>query len=286
MKAVVVTGAAGGLGQAICADLERDGWQVFAAVRSLESVTDLHGTPVELDVTSPETIARASQSVAAAVGPNGVHALVNNAGVSVDGPLELVTVDALRRQFEVNVIGQIAVTQAFLPALRAARGRIVNIGGAGGRLPLPMYGALSASKAALDSLTSVLRMELKHQGIAVSYIEPGALRTPFFDKAAEAARRDGYGSGADVQALYRGAIETAAEALTNSPASDVETAAKAVSKALRARRPRARYVVGGQARLGLLVLPNVPEKVRDRVLMSSLKLGPDAFTTGPPARII
>src|SRR5712691_1484475 len=127
MKTAFVTGASGGVGRVTVRRLEELGWRVFSGVHSLDAAHGL-GIPVELDVTDADSIARAREAIAARVGQDALQGLVNNAGLSVDGPLQLVSVDALRQQFDVNVIGQIAVTQALLPLLRAGRGRVVNVG--------------------------------------------------------------------------------------------------------------------------------------------------------------
>jgi NAD(P)-dependent dehydrogenase (short-subunit alcohol dehydrogenase family) len=284
MKSVVVTGATGGVGRVLVSRLKERGWHVFVAARDVEAARDLGGTAVELDLAVPETIERARSAVAAEVGSSGLQGLVNNAGISVDGPVELLTLEGLRHQFEVNVVGQVAVTQAFLPLLRDGGGRVVNMGGAAGRLPLPMYGALSASKAALDVLTAALRMELRHQGVPVSYIEPGALRSGFFERSGQAARRYRHDDQVDDQARYAVALEAAAKALADSPASPVEAAAAAIVKALTARRPAARYVVGTQTKLALRLLPHLPVALRERVLMSSLGLKPSTFAPQPVDR--
>lgn len=194
----------------------------------------------------------------------------------------MVPLAALRRQFEVNVIGQVAVVQAFLPLLRAAGGRILNVGGAAGRMTLPMYGALSASKAALDSLSSALRMELKYQGVIVSYIEPGAVRTDFFGKSAQATREQGYAGNPRTLEIYAKAIAASAKGLAASPASSVSEVVDAMAEALTASQPAARYVVGRQARLGLRLLPKLPVGLRDRLLMSSLGLNSEVFKPGLP----
>ena len=287
-KTVLITGASGGVGEAAVRSFDDLGWQVFAGVRSLERGEKIAKagstvTPVELDLCDEASIARAARELALQLGPQGLDGLVNNAGLSIDGPLELLAVDDLRHQFEVNVIGQVAVIQAFLPMLRLARGRVVNIGGAAGRLTLPMYGGLSASKAALDSLTTALRMELKYQGVSVSYIEPGALQTKFFEKAASRRSRDE--GNADAQRIYSKAIEVSSNALAKSSTSPVEAAVDAIVKAFTARRPAARYVVGRQAKLGLLFLPHLPATLRERLMMSSLGLRRETFdsATDQPA---
>lgn len=281
-KSVLITGASGGIGSAAVRSMETRGWRVFAGVRTLEAGEQLARShpgviPVELDVCEEDSVAMAREEVGRQLAGRGLDGLVNNAGCSVDGPVELLTLTALRQQLEVNVIGQITVTQAFLPMLRLAQGRIVNMGGAAGRMTLPMYGALSASKGALDSLTDALRMELKHQGVLVSYIEPGAVETRFFRTSAEAALRDGQAGTPEIQQIYAKAIEASARALADSRTSPVDHVVRAIVKALTSRRPAARYIVGTEAKVGLRVLLRLPVGVRDRVLMSSLGLARKAF---------
>lgn len=272
-----MTGASGGVGRASVRRLTQAGWNVFAGMRSVESPLELPALAIELDITDQDSLARARETIATRVGIGGLQGLVNNAGLSVDGPLEIVTIDGLRRQFEVNVIGQIAATQAFLPLLRAGRGRVINIGGAAGRVALPMYGGLSASKAAFDSLSEALRMELKHQGVHVSYIEPGGLDTQFFHTAAESQRRDGYTGSTEVKNIYAKALEAAASALADSPKSPVDHAARAIERALTARRPSSRYRVGRDARFLLPILRRLPAGARDRLMMTNLGISHDTF---------
>jgi NAD(P)-dependent dehydrogenase (short-subunit alcohol dehydrogenase family) len=283
-KNVLVTGASGGIGSALVRRLDADGWRVFAGVRSESAAGALTKDtaaviPVELDITDESSIRAARHAVHSELGREGLDGLVNNAGVIVQGPLELVPVHALRRQFEVNVIGQIAVTQAFLPRLRAAQGRVVNVGAVSGRVTIPMLGPISASKTALESLTDALRMELMHQGVRVSIIEPGALETEIFAKAATAGEQDGYAGDEATQRLYVKAIEASTRALADARPGPVDSAVNAVKKALTARRPEARYVVGRDASQ-VMMLRHLPQRVRDRMLMSNLGLGPEAFASG------
>lgn len=284
-KAVVVTGASGGIGTVAVQRLDELGWQVFAGVRSQDAAERLRAIgrrvfPVRLDVCDEASVAEARRVVSAELRGKGLDGLVNNAGASVAGPVELLSAQALRHQLDLNVIGQIAVTQAFLPDLRAKRGRIVMMGGAAGRLTLPMYGALSASKGALDSLSDALRMELRHQGVSVSYIEPGAIRTGFFDVSARAAKDAHREAPPEIERIYQRAIADALAALTKSPSSPPEHAARAIVKALTDRRPAARYIVGRQAWMGLHFLRHAPVGLRDRVLLSSLGLGRESFARG------
>jgi NAD(P)-dependent dehydrogenase (short-subunit alcohol dehydrogenase family) len=282
---VLVTGASGGLGSATVTRLGDLGWQVFAGVRSREAGEELAlgrptVTPVELDICDENTVAAARSRIDGDLAGRGLDALVNNAGLVVQGPLELVPLHALRRQFEVNVIGQMAVTQAFLPLLRAGRGRVVNITGAAGRVTVPMLGAISASKAALESASDALRMELKHQGVRVSIVTPGLLRTQLHEKSTESARRDGYAGSAESQRIYAEALRQLEEKLRTAKESPVEMAVAAIVKALTAERPAPRYVVGRDAKQ-LLLLERLPERLRDRLLMWNRGLTPDVFR---PAR--
>ena len=173
--------------------MDRRGFRVFAGVRSPSAAEKLRAkassrlTAVTIDVTDIASIAAAVDRVAAAVGDTGLAGLVNNAGIVVPGPLEAVPIDALRRQLEVNVIGQVAVTQAFLPLLRKARGRVVNMSSINGGLSIPCLGPYAASKWALEAINDALRQELRRFGIRVSSVVPGAISTPIWEKSSAAA---------------------------------------------------------------------------------------------------
>ena len=186
--AVVVTGASTGIGEACALQLDRMGFSVFAGVRreadgkALEQKASGRLTPVFIDVADEVSIASAVETVSAAVGDAGLAGLVNNAGIAVPAPIELVPLDALRRQLEVNVIGQVSVTQAFLPLVRKAQGRIVNMGSIAGRLAIPFLGPYCMSKFAMEALTDSLRVELRPWGIKVSLVEPGRISTPIWGK--------------------------------------------------------------------------------------------------------
>ena len=188
-RAVVITGASTGIGEACALELDRRGWHVFAGVRSDEAAANLRQkasdrlSPVMIDVVDPESIAAAAKTISASVGDTGLAGLVNNAGIVVSGPLEFVAVDAIRQQLEVNVIGQIAVTQAMLPMLRNGPGRIVNMGSISGFVTAPYMGPYSMSKFALEAMTNAFRLELRNAGITSSVIEPASVKTPIWDKA-------------------------------------------------------------------------------------------------------
>jgi len=189
-RAVLLTGAGGGVGQATAKALADRGFRVYAGVRDHSG--DLAQSPnvrtVQLDVTEPDSVACAVTEVLGD-GCSALHGIINNAGVIVQGPLELVTPEELRYQFDVNVFGAAAVTQAFLPLLRAGHGRLVNITAASARVAGPFFGPVSASKAALQSLSDAQRLELAHWGLPVVVIEPGLLDTAIFDKSAAATAK-------------------------------------------------------------------------------------------------
>src|SRR6185312_16425833 len=185
--AVVVTGASSGIGEACARRLAGLGFQVFAGVRRPEDgerlARDVPGLrPLILDVTDADSIAQATRTVEQQTGGRGLAGLVNNAGVAVPAPIEYQPIDDFRRQLEINLIGQVAVTQAFLPQLRAARGRIVNMSSIGGKVAVPLLGAYAASKFGLEGFSDTLRRELRPWGIRVAVVEPGTIATPIWDK--------------------------------------------------------------------------------------------------------
>jgi NAD(P)-dependent dehydrogenase (short-subunit alcohol dehydrogenase family) len=261
---VVVTGASSGIGEACALRLARNGRRVLAGVRTGADAERLRGLgvePVMLDVTDPASIAAAAESLEG--GP--LHGLVNNAGIAVSMPLEFLPLEELRRQLEVNLVGQVAVTQAFLPYLRETRGRIVNVGSIAGHSSLPFLGGYAASKHALEAVTDALRVELQPFGIEVVIVEPGSIATPMWRKGAEGSQRLAADMPADLGRLYGGRMEAfrraAAAAQRLEPAENV---AEVVERALSAERPKTRYLVGRDARRRARV-ERLPDRLRDRV---------------------
>ena len=277
--AVVITGASTGIGAASAVELARRGFCVFAGVRKQDNgqpPTDQspYIVPVSLDVTDTGQIAAAAESVGRAVGDAGLAGLVNNAGIVVAAPLEIVPLDRLRLQLEVNVVGQVAVTQAFLPLLRKARGRIVNMSSLNGRISSPYLAPYAASKHALEAINNALRSELRAWGIGVSVIEPGATATPIWDRALAAADAlAGEISDQDI-GLYRGDLDAMRQAMRNSAkrALPVDTVVRCVVHALAARRPRARYPVGLKVNLLLRAYKWIPDHIWDWIIQRSLGL--------------
>ena len=269
---VVVTGASTGIGRASALHLAARGFDVLAGVRKPEDGERLREaaangslTPLRLDVTDADSVRAAGATVDDRTGERGLAGLVNNAGVGTGGPLEFIPLDDIRRQFEVNLIGQIAVTQAMLGALRKARGRIVNMGSAGGHTPPPFVGPYAASKAALRATSESLRRELRPWGIWVATVEPGSIATPIWDKGAATAKevRGRLPEGTD--ALY-GDVLDGAGAMTEKLAAagaPPEKVARVVAHALTARRPRREYVVGRDAKMQIALDRVLPTRAFD-----------------------
>jgi NAD(P)-dependent dehydrogenase (short-subunit alcohol dehydrogenase family) len=276
-RAIVVTGASTGIGAACVADLAARDFTVFAGARTPAAVpADATGRviPVRLDVTDPDSIAEAAALVTARVGTAGLAGLVNNAGIVVSGPIEILPLEALRRQLEVNVVGQVAVTQAFLPLLRAARGRIVNMSSVAGRAVSPTLGAYAASKFALEAISDALRQELQPLGVHVAVIEPGAIATPIWRKSLVDADGQLGDLPAHVTSLY-GTVATRMRRMAERAAERAIPAAavaSAVHHALTAARPRTRYMIGADARLQVMVREWLPDRLGDAAVRLALRV--------------
>jgi NAD(P)-dependent dehydrogenase (short-subunit alcohol dehydrogenase family) len=268
---ILVTGASSGIGRACVVRFAERGYRTFAGVRNMSDGEGLkaHSSgriePVLLDVTRPESI----EGALAVAGDQPLAGLVNNAGIARVGPLELLSIDAWRRQFEVNVIGLVAVTQTFLPLLRRGRGRIVNIGSIAGRSALPGSGAYDASKFAVEAITDVLRMELHAWGISVSVIEAGAVATPIWEKSLQEVDDLSRQVAPERYALYSGLMAKVREEASQSArnAIPVDAVVKVVEHAMTARKPKTRYLVGRDTWPWLL-LNCLPDRWRDRLILS------------------
>lgn len=276
-RTAVVTGASSGIGQATAHHLAANGFAVFAGVRdedAAERVGSEGLTPLRLDVTDGDSIADAAEVVREATGASGLSALVNNAGIAVSAPLELVPIEKLREQLEINVIGQVAVTQAFLPALRAAGGRIVNVSSIGGRVALPLAGPYAASKFALEAITDSLRRELRHLGVKVIAIEPGGVKTPIWGKGTQTADAVAEEADPDIAALYSDlttALRAQAHKIATETGIEPTEVAEAIGKALTVARPRTRYLVGRDAKLRGKAARVLPDSALDSLIARALK---------------
>ncbi|GAA4100232.1 SDR family oxidoreductase [Nonomuraea soli] len=267
---VLVTGASTGIGRASALLLAKEGFTVYAGVRK-EADAEALGpgvVPVLLDVTDGEQIAAAGERI------GRLDALVNNAGIGVTGPVEFVPLEALRRQYEVNVFGQVALTQVMLPKLRASKGRVVTVGSVGSWITLPFGGPLCSSKHAIRSLNDALRMELRPFGVAAVLIEPGSIHTDAVDKLEDELEPRLASLGAEGRRLYGAAYRTmVAGGLREERAgSSPEVVARAVLHALTARRPRSRYPVGRKSRLMSTLGRVVPQYTLDRLRLRALGL--------------
>ena len=277
---VLITGASSGIGAACAIGCAGRGMTVFAGVRNLAAGDALQAQagkaiiPVQLDVTDGESITKAADLVARHVGEAGLSGLVNNAGIAIGSPLELIPLQQLRRQLEVNVVGQIAVTQAVLPLLRRAHGRIVNMGSIAGRGTIPMMGPYSASKHALEALTDALRLELYPWGIEVAIIEPGAVATPIWDKSMQTSLDVESGMPTDRKHLYEAAAQSIRESVGQAAARaiPVDAVVEAVLHALTAKRPKTRYLVGRDAKLRAVMVKWLPDRLQDWILKKALNL--------------
>lgn len=279
-RAVVITGASTGIGAACALHLDRLGFAVFAGVRkaedgeALQTMSSGRLVPLELDVTDLTTIQKSHGIVSEATKEQGLFGLINNAGIAVVGPLEAVPIFDLRQQLEVNVIGQVAVTQVFLPLVRQARGRIVNMGSIAGRSTMPLMGPYSASKFALEAITDALRLEVQQWGIHVSIIEPGAIATPIWNKSAiEAAERE-TAIEAELRTLYKPIVAAVRKVVgeASKRAISPDTVARVVEDAMTTPTPKTRYLVGTDAKLRALMMKLLPDRISDRMLTWILKL--------------
>jgi NAD(P)-dependent dehydrogenase (short-subunit alcohol dehydrogenase family) len=264
---VLLSGASTGIGRAVAERLAARGWRVVAGARSdadLEALSALAGTQaVRLDVTSDDDVHAAAEAAG-----ERLDALVNNAGIAVTGPVEGLPVDAWREQLEVNLLGQVRVTRAALPAIIAARGRVVNMSSIGGRMALPLFGPYAASKFALEAMNDALRRELRAHGVTVVAIEPGAIATPIWGKGTASAESYLATLEEPVRQRYGSLIATirrqAERAAVNGASPDAVAAV--VETALTAKRPRTRYVVGREARVQSLMVRALPDRAVDAVI--------------------
>jgi NAD(P)-dependent dehydrogenase (short-subunit alcohol dehydrogenase family) len=269
MPSVLVTGAGRGIGKSIVQHLAGRGWDVIAGVRTEAdgaAVTALDSqriSSVILDVTDAGHIAALDESL-----PQRLDAVVNNAGVVVSGPIEAVGPDDWRKQLEINVIGQLAVTQAVLPRLRDSRGRAVFISSVNGRLSMPMVGAYCASKFALEAAVDALRMELRPWHIGVAIVEPAQTDTDMWRTADDMVEQAESALTAEQRDLYARHIAGFKKMIPVSQKMAVPAAkvSAVVEQALTARRPRARYVVGAGNKLQVALMTNLPTSARDVVL--------------------
>jgi NAD(P)-dependent dehydrogenase (short-subunit alcohol dehydrogenase family) len=279
MPAVLLTGASRGIGRATALRLARAGWTVYATVRSAADGEALAAEaagaavhPLRLEVTSDEQIAALDEAL-----PERLDAIVNNAGIVVSGPLETLSAADLREQFDVNVVGAVALTNLVLPRLRASHGRIVFVSSLSGVISTPMTGAYNASKFALEAIADAWRLELRPWGIKVVLVEPAMTDTDLWRKAPETLEAEAAEMSAEHRELYAEHLDGMRKTVPRMQkmAKPVDTVAAAIEKALTAARPRARYPVGADVRVQAALSGVTPDRVKDAAF---------ARLTGTPAR--
>ncbi|NHA13434.1 SDR family oxidoreductase [Thioalkalivibrio sp. XN279] len=275
MKNVLVTGTSTGIGHSTALELARRGWRVFAGVRKeadgealkREAEGEVH--IVLLDVADEASIDSATALLAEQTGGE-LHGLVNNAGVYLGGPLELMRPDEIRKTLDVNVTGLLLLTRACLPLLRAAPGRIVNISSISGLIAMPGVSVYAASKHAVEAVTDALRVELQPFGIKVIAVEPGGVKTPIWDKGAkrDAAAREDRGT-AETRELYAPLVRLLEKLNAKPGGLPPEALAEVVTEALESAKPKNRYLVGKDAK-ALKLLTRLPDGLRDKTIAAKI----------------
>lgn len=271
-KSVLITGASTGIGKDIAEKLALEGYKVYGTVRKekdAEALKEISENiiPVIMDVSKHETIVKAYEFVKQELGENKLYALINNAGIAVAGPLELIPIEELRKQFDVNYFGVIDTTQVFFDLLDKENSKIVNMSSVGGKVASPFLGPYSSSKFALEAMSDSLRREIGHTNIEVILIEPGRIVTPIWDKADDL----------DVE-LYKGTdyedvlekVKTLAVEGGKQGAS-VDLVSKTVSDVLKRKYNKARYWVSGSPLAEVFIPRMLPDKVLDKVVNFAMK---------------
>lgn len=260
--------------------LDREGWRVFAGVRRDEDAESLRAeasdrlVPVKLDVTDATQIAAAAGRIDETVGERGLDGIVNNAGVAILGPLETIPLEDFRRQIEVNLTAQVAVTQATLASIRRARGRVVFVSSIGGRMALPFGAPYHAAKFGIEAVADCLRQELRPWRIAVSVIEPGSIDTPIWERGERTADEIALRSPSAQEELYGETIKRFRKAVRRTAERGIppEKVAAAICHALSASRPRTRYLVGVDASGQALAARFLPARAMDVVVRRVMRI--------------
>jgi NAD(P)-dependent dehydrogenase (short-subunit alcohol dehydrogenase family) len=272
----IVTGASTGIGAATARELARRGFHVLAGVRCHRDADAIRAPGIEpliIDITNQEHIRALATRVQGDPRGRAVRALVNNAGIGVNVPVEAYPIDEWRRLFEVNLFGHVAVTQALLPALIDSLGRVVNISSVGGKVAMATYGPYAATKFALEAVSDSLRRELAPLGVRVVVIEPGAVVTEMLGRASATAHEQASVMTPEQSKRYGGlvhavAMQAASAATSGLPAN---AAAKVIAKAVTARKPRTRYTVGRDAAVITRLARILPDRTLDHVIATGLR---------------
>ncbi|MEU4237386.1 SDR family oxidoreductase [Actinoplanes sp. NPDC026619] len=273
---VLISGASTGMGAATARELAGRGYHVLAGVRRESDAAALRGPnvePVFLDVTDPAQIEAVAGRIAADPARRPLRAVINNAGIAINAPVELLSMDEWRRQFEVNLFGHIAVTKAVLPALLASSGRVVNISSVGGKVALPTYGAYAGAKFAMEGMSDALRRELAPHGVQVVVVEPGGVQTEMTGHGIERMNDTIAGMTPAERGRYGGLLQAIISQATGFTKAGLpaEAAGRIIADAATVRRPRARYTVGRDAAILTRLSRLLSDRALDRVMAANLR---------------
>ncbi len=282
-KAVLITGASTGIGLASAIELSKT-LKVFAGVRKTEDERKIQDfknpnlVPIRIDVADPASISSAVREIQNQLSGEPLWGLINNAGVAIGGPIETLPMQRFREQFEVNVFGLIATTQAFLPQIRKAEGRVVNISSISGLLATPFLGPYCGSKFAVEAISDALRRELMQYNVKVSIVEPGPIQTPIWQKSL--GRKEEFLEGASEEALgvYGPMMESFEKAIveTEKSAVPVEKVVEKIVHAMTSERPKTRYLVGPSSRFVSVMKKWAPDRFLDKMMVLKIKSGKPA----------
>jgi NAD(P)-dependent dehydrogenase (short-subunit alcohol dehydrogenase family) len=282
--AVVVTGASTGIGRATALLLDEKGYRVFAGVRKEDDAKSLAAdasdrlTPITIDVTQESSISAAQETVEGALGKDGLVGLVNNAGVGGGGgPIEHMDLKDLRDTLEVNLIGQVAVSQAFIPLLRESKGTIVFIASIGGRVASPFMSPYNTSKFGIEALGESLRHELSPWDIDVAVVEPGSIDTEIWDKGADTMNDRVSKMPEDARRLYGAQLSRFGEVITETAGRGIPPGkvAKVIHKAIHSDKPKHRYLVGTDAKVGARLKGTLPDRTFSKLAGRQMKMPTD-----------
>ena len=272
----IITGASTGIGAATARELARRGFHVLAGVRRDRDADAIRGPGIEpliIDITNPDHIRALANRVNGDPQGRAVRALVNNAGMPVNAPVEAFAIDEWRRLFEVNLFGHIAVTQTLLPALIRSKGRVVNISSVGGKIAMAAYGAYAGTKFALEAVSDSLRRELAPFGVQVVVVEPGAVRTEMLGRVIATVNELVLTMSHEQSQRYGGLMHavTAQAASSTNSAQPADAVAMVIANAVTARKPRTRYTIGREAVLATVLARILPDRILDRVIAAALR---------------
>lgn len=269
---ILVTGATSGIGLETVVLLAKNGYKVIATGRSEEKINQIHRRAIQenvtiqttsLDVTSVDSINKLKNDVLAFTNGYGIDVLINNAGYAEGGAIEDISPFRLRRQFETNVFGLVSVTQAFLPSMRAhKRGKIINISSVLGKVSIPLMGAYTATKHAVEALSAAMRVELSDSGIQVVIVAPGSIQTNFATTLLENLN---HGTSPQMHP-YTNAYEKFRQDRARAKGANPQIIAKTILKIVRSKRPSARYAVPFDSKAMPVLKALLPSRTLDKLL--------------------